>query len=128
MVETLSIMIATLLITPYGLTTRLFAIFKVIEASLSILNPNYLIAGIIITFIHAPPSTNTSHNKISIHWTLMIKSHSRSTTMTLKGAHTFGTLGVNNPFFNSFRTNGTIATNCPTAMSAFCDPTSFTIE
>jgi hypothetical protein len=48
--------------------------------------------------------------------------------MALKGMGTFGTLGVDNPFFNSFRANNIIATNCPVVMSAFYDFTSFTIK
>jgi hypothetical protein len=49
----------------------------------------------------------------------MIESHPRSVVMAFKGVGTFGTLGVNNPFFNSFRDDGTIATNCLMVMSAF---------
>jgi hypothetical protein len=39
--------------------------------------------------------------------------------MAFKGEGTFGTLGVDNPFFNSLQADGTIATNCPMVMSAF---------
>jgi hypothetical protein len=48
--------------------------------------------------------------------------------MAFKGVGTFGTLGVDNPFSNSLRVDGTIATNCPMVMSVFCDATSFTTE
>jgi hypothetical protein len=48
--------------------------------------------------------------------------------MAFKGVGTFGTLCVDNHFFNSFRADGTIATNYPMVMSAFCDPTSFTTK
>jgi hypothetical protein len=48
--------------------------------------------------------------------------------MAFKGVGTFGTLGVDKPFLNSLQANGTIATNCSMAMSAFCDPTSFTTK
>jgi len=48
--------------------------------------------------------------------------------MEFKGVGTFGTLSVDNPFLNSLQANGTIATNCPMVMFAFCDPTSFTTE
>jgi len=48
--------------------------------------------------------------------------------MAFKGVGTFGTLGVNNPFLNSLRADGTITTNCPMVMSAFYNPTSFTTE
>jgi hypothetical protein len=48
--------------------------------------------------------------------------------MTFKGVGTLGTLGVDNPFFNSFQADGSIATNCPMVMSPFCDPTSFTTK
>jgi len=48
--------------------------------------------------------------------------------MAFKGVRTFGTLGVDNPFFNSLQANDTIATNCPMVISAFCDPTSFITE
>jgi hypothetical protein len=48
--------------------------------------------------------------------------------MALKGMSIFGTLGVDNPFFNSFQTDNIIATNCPMVMSAFYDLTSFTIK
>jgi len=58
----------------------------------------------------------------------MIGSHLRLVAMAFKGVGTFGTLGVDNLFLNSFRINGTIATNYPMVMSAFSDPTSFTIE
>ncbi len=48
--------------------------------------------------------------------------------MAFKGEGTFGTLGVDNPFFNSLWADGTIAINCPMVMFTFCDPTSFTTE
>jgi hypothetical protein len=48
--------------------------------------------------------------------------------MAFKGVDTFGTLGVDNPFLNSLRGDGTIATNCPMVMFAFYDPTSFTTK
>jgi len=101
MVETVIIVITTLLITPCGLTIHLLVIFKVIEVGLSIFNPKYLITGIIITLIFAPHSTNIPRNIDSLHYTLMIRSHSRLAIMTFKGVGTFGTLGVDNPFFNS---------------------------
>jgi len=128
MVETFIIVIATLLIIPFGLTTRLLAIFRVIEANIFIFNPKYLIAKIVITLTHAPPSTNIPCNTDPLHCTSMIGSHSCSIAMAFKGVGTFGTLGVNNPFLNSLQVNGTIATNCPMVMFAFYDPTSFTIE
>jgi len=128
MVETLITMITTLLMTPYGLTTRLLAIFNVTEASLSIFKPKYLIGGIIITLTPAPPSTNTPCNTHPLHCTSMIGSHSRSAAVAFKGVGTFGTLSVDNPFFNSLRADGTIATNCPMVMFAFYNPTSFTTE
>jgi hypothetical protein len=106
----------------------LLAIFKVTEAILSIFNPKYLIAGIVITLIHAPPSTNIPHNTDPLHCTSMIGSHSCSTAMAFKGVGTFGTLGVDNPFLNSFQVNDTIITNYPMVIFAFYDPTSFTIE
>jgi hypothetical protein len=58
----------------------------------------------------------------------MIGSHSRSAAVAFKGVGTFGTLSVDNPFFNSLRADGTIATNCPMVMFAFYNPTSFTTE
>jgi hypothetical protein len=119
MVETLITVITTLPMTPSGLTIRSLAIFKVTEVGLSIFNPKYLIAGIVITLAHAPPSTNTSRNSDPLHCTSMIGSHSHSTAMAFKGEGTFGTLGVDNPFLNSLQTNGTIATNYPMVMSAF---------
>jgi hypothetical protein len=125
MVKTLITMITTLLMTPSSLTTHLLAIFKVTEVGLSIFKPKYLIARIIITLTHAPPSTNTPRNTDPLHCTLMIGSHSRSVAMTFKGVRTFGTLGVDNLFFNSLQTDGTIATNCSMVMSSFCNPTSF---
>ncbi len=128
MVETLITMITTLLITPSGLTTHLLAIFRVTEVDLSIFNPKYLIAGIVITLTPTPPSTNIPRNTDPLHYTSMIGSHSRSVAMAFKGVGTFGTLGVDNPFFNSLRADGTIATNCLMVMFAFCDPTSFTTE
>jgi hypothetical protein len=48
--------------------------------------------------------------------------------MAFKGVGTFGTLGVDKPILNSLQVDGTIATNCPMVMSAFCNPTSFTTE
>jgi len=48
--------------------------------------------------------------------------------MAFKDVDTFGTLGVNNPFFNSLQTNDIIATNYPMVMFAFNDLTSFTIR
>jgi hypothetical protein len=128
MVETLITVITTLLMTPSGLTTRLLAIFNVTEAGLSIFKPKYLIAGIVITLTPAPPSTNTPRNTDPLHCTSMIGSHSRSAAMAFNGVGTFGTLGVDNPFLNSLRVDGTIATNYPMVMSAFYDPTSFTTE
>jgi len=62
MVETLIIMIATLLITPSGLTAYLLVLFKVTKVNVSIFNPKYLIVGIVITLTLAPHSTNTSPN------------------------------------------------------------------
>jgi hypothetical protein len=112
--------------THFGLITRLLAIFKVTKAGLSIFNPKYFIARIVITLTHAPPSTNTLHNTDPLQCTSMIGSHSRSIVMAFNGEGTFGTLGVNNPFLNSLRANGTIATKCPMVMSVFCNPTSFT--
>ncbi len=128
MVETLITVITTLLMTPFGLTTRLLAIFKVTEAGLSIFKPKYLIVGIVITLIPTPPSTNIPRNTDPLHYTSMIGSHSRSVAMAFKGVGTFGTLGVDNPFLNSLQADDTIATNCLMVMFAFCDPTSFTIE
>jgi hypothetical protein len=93
--------ITTLLITPSSLTVHLLVIFRVTEAYLSIFNPKYLIAGIVITLIFAHHSTNTSRNTDPLHYTLMIGSHSRLVTMAFKGVGTFGTLGVDNLFFNS---------------------------
>jgi hypothetical protein len=126
MVETFITVIATLLIIPSGLTTHLLTICRVIEVGLLILNPKYLIAKIVITLTLAPPSTNTPRNNDPLHCTLMIGSHSCSTTMAFKGVGTFGTLGADNPFLNSLRANGTIATNCSMVIFAFYDPTSFT--
>ncbi len=111
MVDTLIVVITTLLMTPSGLTIRLLAVFKVTEANLSIFNPKYLIAGIVITLTPTPPSTNTLRNTDPLHFTSMIRSHSRSTAMAFKGEGTFGTLGVDNPFLHSLQTNDTIATN-----------------
>ncbi len=128
MVETFIIVITTLLMTTYGLTIRLLAIFKVIEANLSIFKPKYLIVRIVITLTPAPPSTNIPRNTNPLRCTSMIKSHSCSTTMAFKGVGTLGTLGVYNFFFNSLRADDTIATNYPMVMFAFCDPTSFTTE
>jgi hypothetical protein len=128
MVEIFIIVIITLLITPSSLIIHLLAIFRVIEVGLSIINPNYLIAGIVITLIPSPPSTNTLHNNNPLHCTSMIGSHSCSTPMAFKDVDTFGTLGVNNPFFNSLQTNDIIATNYPMVMFAFNDLTSFTIR
>jgi len=128
MVEIFITVIETLLITPSGLTTRLITIFRVIEAGLSILNPTYLIAKIVITLTLTSPSTNTPCNTDPLHYTSMIGSHSRLAAMAFKGVNTFGTLGVDNPFFNSLQANGTIATNCPMVMFAFYDLTSFITE
>jgi hypothetical protein len=97
----------------------LLAIFRVTKASLSILNPKYFIARIVITLTPAYPFTNTPRNTDPLHYTSMIGSHSRLATMAFKGEGTFGILGVNNPFFNSLWVDGTIATNCPVVMSAF---------
>ncbi len=119
MVETFIIVILTLLITPLGLTTRLLAIFKVILVDLSIFNLTYLIVRIVITLIPAPPSTNTSCNTDPLHCTSMIGSHSCSIAMAFKGVSTFGTLGANNHFLNSFQVDGTIATNCPMMILLF---------
>jgi hypothetical protein len=128
MVKTLIIVIATLLMTPFGLTTHLLAIFKVTEDGLLIFKPKYFIAGIVITLILALPSTNTPRSTDPLHCTSMIGSHSRSIAMAFKGVGTFGTLSVNNPFLNSLRADNTIATNYPMVMSAFYNPTSFTTE
>jgi hypothetical protein len=46
--------------------------------------------------------------------------------MAFKGVGTFGTF--DKPFLNSLQVDGTIDTNCPMVMFAFCDPTSFTTE
>jgi hypothetical protein len=119
MVETFITVITTLLIIRSGLTTHLIAIFRVIDVSLSILNPKNLIRGIVITLTPAPPSTNTPCNTDPLHYTLMIQSHSRSVAMTFKDEGTFGTLNVDNPFLNSLRAYSTIPTNCPMAMFAF---------
>ncbi len=67
MVETLITVITTLLMTHSSLTTHLLAIFKVIKVGLSIFKPKYLIIGIVITLIFAPPSTNISHNINTLH-------------------------------------------------------------
>jgi hypothetical protein len=117
-------------ITTYSFwpNNSLLAIFKVTEAILSIFNPKYLIAKIVITLIHALPSINTPHNIVPLHCTSMIGSHSRSTAMAFKGVRTFRTLGVNNPFLNSFQVNDTITTNYPMMIFASYDPTSFTIK
>jgi hypothetical protein len=48
--------------------------------------------------------------------------------MAFKGVGTFGILGVDNAFLNSFQVHGTIVTNYPMVMSAFCDPTFFTTK
>ncbi len=111
MVETFIIMITTLLMTPSSLTIHLLAIFKVTETDLSILIPKYFIVGIVITLTLTPPSTNTLCNIDPLHCTSMIGSHSSSTTMAFKGEGTFGTLGVDNPFFNSLRVDDTITPN-----------------
>jgi len=128
MVETLIIVITTLLMIPSGLITRLLAIFKVTEASLSILKPKYFIVGIVITLTLAPPSTNTPRNTDPLRYTSMIESHSRLAAMAFKGVGTFGTLGVDKPFLNSFGVDGTIATNYMMVMFAFSNPTSFTTK
>jgi hypothetical protein len=49
----------------------------------------------------------------------MIGSHSCSIAMAFKGVSTFGTLGANNHFLNSFQVDGTIATNCPMMILLF---------
>jgi len=121
MVGTFITMITTLLITPSSLTTHLLAIFKVIEASLLVLNFKYFIARTVITLILAPPSTNILCNTDLLHYTTMIGSYSHLATITFKGVGTFRTLGVNNPFLNSFRIDFTIATNYPMVMYA-CVP------
>jgi hypothetical protein len=69
MVKTLIIVITTLLIIPSDLTTHLLAIFWVIKAGLSIINPKYLIAGIIIPLTPTPPSTNNLRNGDPLHFT-----------------------------------------------------------
>jgi hypothetical protein len=99
-------MITTLQITPFGLTTHLLAIFKVTEANLPIFNLKYLTARIVITLIHALPSTDIPCNTNPLHCTSMIGS--RSVVMAFKNEGTFGTLGVNNPFLYSLRINNTI--------------------
>jgi hypothetical protein len=119
MVETLIIVIATLLIIPSSLTTYLLAIFRVIKADLSILNPKYFIVGIVVTLTLTPQSTNTPCNINPLDYTSMIASHSRSVAMAFKSVGTFGTLSVDNPFLKSFWANGTIATNYPMVMFAF---------
>jgi hypothetical protein len=65
---------------------------------LSIFNPKYLIARIIITLTFAPPSTNTPRNTDPLHCTSMIGLYSHSAIMAFKNEGTFGTLGVDNPF------------------------------
>jgi hypothetical protein len=102
MVETFITMITTLLIIPFGLTIHLLPIFRVIESGLLILNPKYFIVGIIIALTPALPSTNTPRYINPLHFTSMIESHSCSTVMAFKVVGTFGTLGVDNPFLNSF--------------------------
>ncbi len=94
-------------------------ILKIIEVGLSIFNLKNLIARIVITLIHAPPSTNTSCNTNPLHCTSMIGSQSHSAVITFKGVGTIATLGVDNPFFDSFRANNTITTNYPMVMFAF---------
>ncbi len=97
-----------MLITPYDLTMCLLAIFKVTEVSILIFNLKYFIVGIVITLTSALPSTNIMSNNDPLHCTLMIGSHSCSTTMAFKDVSTFGALGVgtsktlrtNNPFLN----------------------------
>jgi hypothetical protein len=84
MVETLIILITTLLITPYNLTTRLLTIFCVIKVSLLIFNLKYFIAGIIITLTPTLPSTNTPRNIDPLHYISMIGSHSHLTVMAFK--------------------------------------------
>jgi hypothetical protein len=128
MVKTLILIIATLLIIPSSLTTHLLAIFRVIEVGLSIFNPKYLIAKIVITLTLALPSTNILRNTNPLHYTSMIRSQSFLAVMTFKGVGTFGALGVDNPFLNSLGVDGTIATNYPMVMSTFCDSTSFTTD
>ncbi len=89
MVETLITMIKTLIITPFGQTTHLLIIFKVMKVDLSIFNLKYLIARIFITLIFALPSINTLHNTDPLHCTSMIGSHSHSIAMAFKGVGTF---------------------------------------
>ncbi len=128
MVKTLIIVITTQLITLSGPTISLLTIFKVTKVDLKNFNPKYLIAIMVITLTLAPPSTNTPHNIDPLHCTSMIGSHSCSIAMAFKGVGTFGTLSVDNPFLNSFQTNGTITTNYPMVMSVFCDAMSFTTK
>ncbi len=128
MVETLIIMIATLLIILSSLPTRLLVIFRVTKALLLIFNPKYLIIGIVITLTYALPSTNIPRNTDPLHCTSMIRSHSCSAVMAFKGVGTFGTLDVNNPFLNSLQADSIIATNYLMVMFTLCDPTSFTTE
>jgi hypothetical protein len=122
MVETFIIVITTLLITPCSFTTHTLAIFRVIEADLSILNPNCKNCH----HIDSCPSIHQHLRNINpLHYTSTIRSHSRSTTMAFKYVRTFGTLHVNNPFIDSLQIDGTITTNSLMVMSTFCDPTSF---
>jgi hypothetical protein len=126
MVEISIIVIITLLIIRFGLTICLLTIFRVIKIGLSIFNPKYYIVRIVITLISALPSINTSCKIDPLHYISMITLYSRLVAMVFKGVDTFGILSVDNPFFNSFRANDTIATNCLMVMSAFYDSTSFT--
>jgi hypothetical protein len=69
MVKTFIIVITTLLIIHFGLTTYLLTIFWVTKADLSIFNPKYLIARIVITLTPTPPSTDNLHNGDPLHFT-----------------------------------------------------------
>ncbi len=75
-----------------------------------------------ITLIPAPTSTNILHNIDPLHHMLIIGSHSCLTTMAFKGVGTFGTLGVDNPFFDSFQVDNTNTTNCPMVMFVIPHP------
>jgi len=72
MVETFIIVIITLLIIPFGLIIHLLTIFNVIKVGLSIFNPKYLVAGIVITLTPTPPSINIPCNTDPLHYTSMI--------------------------------------------------------
>jgi hypothetical protein len=127
-VETFILVITTLLVILFGLTTCLLAIYRVIEVGFSIFNLKYFIVGIVVTLTLAFPSTNTPHNIDPLHCTSMIGSHSCFIAMAFKGVGTFGTLSVNNPFFNSLRVDDIILTNYPMVMFAHCDLKSFIIK